>query len=397
MDRPRRLGVIASGAVLSLVLGAAARADDVPPKFEGGVDVVAVDANVVDGKGQPVRDLAPEEFVVKVDGRTRRVLSADFVDLTGPRQSSSPGEGPSSATAPLPGSPRSTRRLVVLVADRGELSAGGARKATQAAARLLDQLGADDRVAVFSLPSGPRLDFTSDRAAIGAALGRIGPARDIVEGEAMSLRQRLDAHVRSATDRLNALEALLRALAVIPGPKVIVLITGGLTALEAPMERQSGEPLAPPVGVSGQVAVSVVQHLRRIATAAAAARASVYSVYVSERDAANEASKSLYGVSNVSGAVNADPQHRVAALEMLTTMSGGTMFEIVAGGNHAFERVASEISGHYLLGLEPAEGDRDGKPHTIEVKVRRKKLEVRARRQFVVPAARPPAGPESAS
>ena len=376
---------IAASVVALLLLGPQARADDRRQQFEGNVDVVAVDANVVDGKGRPVRDLAFEEFVVKVDGRQRRVLSAEFIDLrTASGSTSAPGveHGSPAAAPPGPTVSRPAGRLVVLVVDRGELSAGGVQKTTQAAARLLDRLSPDDRVALFSLPSGPRLDFTTDRAALDAALGRIGPAQDIVMGEE-GKRQLLDAKLRSATDRLNALDALLGALGGIPGAKVMVLISGGFTALEAPLEQDCLDPLSPRYGISGQPAAGLVQHLRRIATAAAAARTTFYSFYVSDRARTFEASKSWYEASNP---VNANPEYRAAALDALTAMGGGAMFEVVAGADRAFERVALEISGQYLLGLEPAEGDRDGKPHTIEVKVRRKRVDVRARRQFVIAA-----------
>ena len=53
-------------------------------------------------------------------------------------------------------------------------------------------------------------------------------------------------------------------------------------------------------------------------------------------------------------------------------MSGGALLEVVAGAERAVARLADEMSGQYLLGLEPADGDRDGKPHEITVNVRRK-------------------------
>ena len=153
-------------------------ADDEIPKFEGGVEVVAVDANVVDGKGQPVRDLAPGDFVVKVDGRTRRVVSAEFVELRARPSTEEPPVAPAEAgtpAAPPRGGPaRAEGRRFVIVVDRGQLG-GSVHLATQAVTRLLDQLGPEDRVAVFPLPSGPRVDFTSDRALVEKALGKIGP------------------------------------------------------------------------------------------------------------------------------------------------------------------------------------------------------------------------------
>lgn len=411
MPLARRARGIAVSAVVWVFLVTPARADEAPPKFEGGIEIVAVDANVVDGKGQPVRDLSPDEFVVKVDGRTRRVLSADFIGLqSGP---SSPGTtatgAPAEAGVPAP-SPTVRRegRRFVLVVDRGQLSVGAIKAASDAASRLLDQLAPDDRVGLFSLPSGPRVDFTSDRVALEKALDRVGPVQDRWRGEfnislaeaiafvesrdrlrvitrecqqylkssrasdeeacvrrvESEAKQQVDEQETSVDDRLGALEALVQALGQIPGPKTLVLASGGFTAVTTGATPRIGH------------------RLRRVATAAAAARVSFYSLYFSQRSESYAASQSRH-----QNAVDDTQQARAQGLEMLTGMSGGTMFEVVAGANFAFDRVASETSGHYLLGLDPATRDRDGKPHDIEVKVTRKGVAVRARRQFVMAAA----------
>ena len=42
---------------------------------------MAVDVSVVDKNGRPVDDLLAPDFVVKIDGTTRRVVSADLVKV----------------------------------------------------------------------------------------------------------------------------------------------------------------------------------------------------------------------------------------------------------------------------------------------------------------------------
>src|SRR5688572_9848219 len=68
-------------AIAFLVGTVATAGQDDPPRFGGSVEVVAVDANVVDTNGKPVRDLTAADFQVKVDGKRRNVVSADFVQL----------------------------------------------------------------------------------------------------------------------------------------------------------------------------------------------------------------------------------------------------------------------------------------------------------------------------
>ena len=226
-------------AVAVVLLGAVAGAQT-PPRFPADADVVGVDASVVDGDGRPIRDLHAADFEVEVDGQPRRVLSADFVDYERPQSGPSAAAGSVGATA-TPGAaapePPPSRRFVVIAVDRGELSAGGIHWTVVALQSLLDRLQPRDQVAVVSLPTGPRLEFTIDRAAVTATLGRIGPGRDDGIAHALPARERLDAAMGSARDRLDALEAVLDQLVRIPGPKSLILVSGGFTAVDSQLCR----------------------------------------------------------------------------------------------------------------------------------------------------------------
>src|SRR6478672_9256541 len=54
-----------------------------PPTFRSTTDVVPVDVSVIDSNGKPISDLRAEEFSLKVDGKPRRISSAEFVSLRG--------------------------------------------------------------------------------------------------------------------------------------------------------------------------------------------------------------------------------------------------------------------------------------------------------------------------
>ena len=69
-------------AVVAATAGGAAR----QPTFRSGVELVTVDAAVLDGDGRPVAGLGAEDFRIEVDGRLRRVVSAQFVDLSKPNE-----------------------------------------------------------------------------------------------------------------------------------------------------------------------------------------------------------------------------------------------------------------------------------------------------------------------
>src|SRR5688572_26970902 len=51
------------------------------PTFRTGVEVIAVDVAVVDGRGKPVEGLLAPDFVIKIDGEPRRVVSVEQVKI----------------------------------------------------------------------------------------------------------------------------------------------------------------------------------------------------------------------------------------------------------------------------------------------------------------------------
>src|SRR3954451_23716873 len=73
-----RFAAVASALVV--ILASVPRAQDAQtPSFRAGVEALPVDVAVVDDKGQPIRDLIAADFAVRVDGRPRRVASAQWI------------------------------------------------------------------------------------------------------------------------------------------------------------------------------------------------------------------------------------------------------------------------------------------------------------------------------
>ncbi len=73
----------------------------------------------------------------------------------------------------------------------------------------------------------------------------------------------------------------------------------------------------------------------------------------------------------------------------LATQARGAVLRVIGSGETAFQRIAREMMGYYLLGFEPEAGDRDGGSHDIKVAVSRSKATVRARGLLSIPAAPP--------
>ena len=77
----------------------------------------------------------------------------------------------------------------------------------------------------------------------------------------------------------------------------------------------------------------------------------------------------------------------MSGLADLAASTRGTLYNVVGTGETIFERIASQTSAFYLLGVEEAAGDRDGKRHRIDVEVRRRGVTLHSRRAFVLSSA----------
>ena len=149
--------------------------------FRSAVDLVPVDVNVLDKNGRPVEDLKADDFTLTVDGKSRRIASAEFISVTRAIESEPPKPYEySSNTGAAAG------RLVMIVIDSGNIAIGRGRPAVQAAQRFVGGLNRADRVALVAIPgSGPQIEFTSNHALVqtlmngivGQATGRPGPQR----------------------------------------------------------------------------------------------------------------------------------------------------------------------------------------------------------------------------
>jgi len=371
-----------------------------PPVFKGAVDLVAVDVSVIDGGGRPVRGLDASDFRITVDGQARRIASVQFVS-----------EGLQNASMPLPEPdlPRFSSnagetggRLVMVVVDQGNMNRSTAMELRGTVAKLLGRLGPTDRAGLAILPGGIAVDFTRHFALVSEAMGRttgggagfekrnrVGLAEALAverdpgyleiivrrectvraqdldaEGTLEACRQSLRGEVNQMVtetriqtqNSMTALRALLRRLQPIPGPKTLIYITEGLV-----IDRDFGE-----VSWAGEET--------------AAARATIHAVRVVPSDA--DASERRPSETKVF-----DRDLAALGLEALVGQARGSLHTTFGRAEPAIDRLALEISGYYLIGFEPEAADRDGKPHSISVKVGRPGVTIRARRQFVAPVS----------
>ena len=159
----------------------------------------------------------------------------------------------------------------------------------------------------------------------------------------------------------EAIRALGESLSHIPGPKTLVLISGGM-------------PLP---------AAKSADSLSRLGASLAAGQVNLYTVYLRQRAFGQVKHK-------VSTTPFEDEAIEQDGIANATSVAGGTLFDAIGTLDQYFDRVVTELSGAYLLGIEVEAADRDGRPHAVSVKVNRNGVDVRARRQYVIerPAGR---------
>jgi VWFA-related protein len=379
-----------------------------PPRFTSSVDVTSLDVSVVDDKGKPIADLKPTDFLVRVDGSPRRVISAEWTSLITPESASPatpPPEGFSTNASSTGG------RLIVLAIDQPNIRFGGALAIAKAAGAFVDRLSPADRVAVAGIGIGaPATTFTADRARVKQAVTRMTGQKqvqhftehnislteaiaiergdrmttgEVVTRECQNLppgpgaldvcitqvQMEAHEHAQAVTQESNltvqALRDLFIGLRAIDAPKTVVLISEGFVLYD-------------PAAIA------------ELGTLAAASRTSLYVLQLEN---------GLFDIANARMPLNpiGDRMAQSEGLEMLAGAARGTMFTVTGTGANLFERIESELSGYYLIGVESDPRDRDGKAHPIRVDVPRRGAFVRSRRQILNEPAEQRAGGPSRS
>lgn len=379
------------------------------PTFRSGVDLVTVDAAVLGRDGDPIDNLGPADFRLEVDGRVRRVVSAQYVSQAA-RKNLLP---PLAARHFTSNEAADAGRVIVVAVDEAHIRRLEGRQALRAAAAFIDTLDASDHVGVVGLTRVGALTLTRDRFALkrrlSALFGQTDPvflqfnlglseALEIAEGSRSRLADAVLRECgRSLTDYVNlaraaddagggrdacpeqveqesrgiaqhantqarismsGLEALVMSLKDIPGPKTVVMLSEGMVADPRRID------------------------LAKVAAEAQAARVSIYILHleVPTFEAAQD---------RISPTLSRDLQVKSDGLSRVAGAARGAVFRLAGDDPRPFARIARELSGYYLLAFEPLETERDGRNHRIQVELARGGGELRARTGFTLPAAPP--------
>ena len=373
------------------------------PVFRSAVDVVAIDVQVVDRSGEPLKGLTPTDFEVSIDGKTRQIISVNLIEY-----SSIP---PTVLPVRTPGRLMPDARVFIIAIDEFSFVPSSIGPAMQAARRFVQQLRPEDVVAIYAYPFHTgSLDLTHDHFAAERALDRVNGRREkqlgmfsltpseiidiTADDQAVTQRVinrecsavdptcpgavRAEAHSIAgyfegqAAQSIASLSILVKSLRRLTGRKTLVLMSGGVMT----SDRTGGRP-------------DVTGLFSALGEEAAAAEANMYVLHWDTNFLETYSSLNPTGTTAVDRFASAfrDSDTFRGGLDMVAGKSGGALLAVEAGtGQHAFDRVLRENMAYYLLGVASNATDRDGKLHFISVKTKARGATVRSRTHVVIPS-----------
>jgi VWFA-related protein len=341
------------------------------------VDLVQIDAGIVDKNGVAIKGLKKENFQVFEEGKLQTITAIDYFD-TEKIETAGTTEDAEPITIDLKtaNDPEKLRpivrehRMIVLFFDLTSLAPEDLLRSTDAAMKFLkNQMTPADLIAIVSFGTQFRInvDFTNQKdqlehavAAIAnpgkesllATLGATSADATSEDNQSAATADDTEFNIFNTDNKLYAVEALAGLLGGIPGKKAVMQFTGGIT--QTGEENRSAVQAATDAANKNDVTFYQVDS-RGLVT-----------------DAADASGGIATGNSAFSGAtVLATTNARNASRDTLSTLStdtGGKLFADVNNFSTIFKEVQDDTTGYYLLSFY-AGGKRDGRYRAINVKI----------------------------
>jgi VWFA-related protein len=355
-------------------------------------DLVLVNVIARDKKGNLIKGLRREDFTLYEDGKKQQISSFDF-ENTEPLETAGPAEatvtGAAGSAAILKAANKGPidvkdRRLILLFFDFSAMEPEQVDRSVKAARDFVQaKMQPADLIAIVSLATNLHVDqdFTDDKTKLLSTLnsyasgegqgfenGDTGTAEGATETSGSFSVDDTDYNTFSADRKLEALQALMKSLGVIPQKKNIIYFSNGIS--------QSG--------------VDNQSTLRATTTSALKANVSIYTVDIRGLQAlppGGEAqSASLHGRSAYSGqSVLSDFSNNAASQDTLSTLSedtGGKAFLDSNDFGGVFTQVQKDTSAYYVLGFTSTNPAKNGRFRRLKVSVNRPDLKLEFRNGY---------------
>lgn len=389
--------VVLAGAVLTAQGGATPPAQPPPqaqqqPTFRVRIDSVSVDVGVFDRQGRPVTDLKAEDFEIRESNKLQAIDTFKFITID-----DGIDVDPARARAILSFEDQAREaangdnRLFVIYLDDYHVRRGNAMRIRESLAHFVRELTPRDLVAVmYPLTPVTALTFSRSHDGTAAALMKFqGRKYDYTPTNAFENRYALQPpavqeQLRNALT-IDGLEAICQFLGTLrEGRKTVLFVSEGMSAT-LPSGVNTMGAFGRDVGSASTTdsaaffnSVSLIQRMQDMFAAASRSNTSVYTMdprglALSEYDMGDR--------------VNFEDDREVLrnATDSLRIIADQTDGRAIVNRNDPvpeMKRMVRDMSAYYLIGYTSSVAARDGKFHEIDVRVKRKDVEVRARKGY---------------
>jgi VWFA-related protein len=376
------------------------------PTFRAETRAIDVDAVVTDLDGAFVRGLTREDFELLEDGKPQEIAAFTLVDV--PIEASpDPARGLGLTIDSDVTTNAIAGRIYVMLLDspglrlpeRAHVSLEQMALVTRRiATRFVDEaLGPNDLMAVIHVQDwrSDAQSLTSNKQLLRASIDRLKPDSDIPPGTSPPLPYCNAQRLRTSYE---VIQTIAERLGSVTGRRKAILWVNGRVPLDPndPEEcgltsedvvnpsRSGGQPTVQ--GLTGAQVGALAFFQRDAMRAATRNNVSIYPI----DPVGLTADPPEFQADNTNPRYRSRPMKRLAALRGIAEDTGGEAVINTNNFSPAFERIVRANSSYYLLAYRPVVDHRDGKLHTITVRVRRPNLSVRARKGYIAPGSDPP-------
>jgi VWFA-related protein len=366
------------------------------PTFRTRIDSVSVDVTVTDKQGRPVNDLKAEDFEITENKKPQAVQTFKLIQIDDTIRPDPIEPDITSMDAMQREAARDDTRILAIFLDDYHVRRGNAMRIREELARFVSQLSSHDLVAIV-YPLTPVGGITLSRNHDGTAAALMsfdGRKFDYTPKNAYEMRyadyppEMQEVLRRQVT--ISALEGLALFLGTLrEGKKQIVFVSEGLVGTMPPGTQTTGTMPLPrrgqPTNTQDQQdraaflnQVDVLNEMKRVFVAASRSNTSIYTL-----DPRGLATSEF----QINDDVNSENDRRtlneaISSLRVIADQTDGRA--IVSQNNPApsLRQMLTDTSAYYLLGYTSTEAPRDGKFHEIQVRVKRRDVQVRARKGY---------------
>ncbi|MFN8058256.1 MAG: VWA domain-containing protein [Vicinamibacterales bacterium] len=371
------------------------------PVFQTGINFVRVDVIVSDKDGKPVLDLDQADFEVLEDGKPQKVESFKLIKLTGtPEPGGEPAREIRSDYVQESEARRDDVRMFVIFLDDYHVRKGASLGVRDPLMRFLqNEVGPLDMVALmYPLTPSSDLRFSRNRDLLAGAIQKFEgrkyeyEPRNQFEAQYSNYPVETVERIRNEVS-LSALKALVTHLGGMrEGRKAVIVVSEGYSYYVPPQLRSGNAQMLSP----GRSDPTLGENDSREDTARFFSQTDVQSDLRNVYSAANRANTAFYTLDprglavfefdiNEGVGFRQDQTSLRETQDTLRVLAEQTDGRAIVNRNDlatGLKQIVQDSSGYYLLGYNSTQAPSDGKFHEIRVRVKRPKVDVRARKGY---------------